>query len=43
LRKAADFIRATEIYAEGMDVLKKTKVPVDWNSVERIRGYDLKA
>jgi len=31
LRNAADFIRATEICAEGTDTLKKTKVPIDRN------------
>ena len=31
LRKAADFICATEICAKGTDAPKKTKVPVDRN------------
>jgi len=31
LRKAADFIRATEIYAEGADAPRKAKVPIDMN------------
>ena len=31
LRKAADFIRATKIYADSFDVPKKVRVPGDKN------------
>ena len=40
LRKAADFIRATEIYTDNSDAPKKVRIPVDKNPNRGDRNHD---